>query len=184
MGLVDTWSFKTLSHWAKIEKNYHIIRVGNPDEWCTQNSLPQDCLPVGISEGNRFDSPGWHWFETSGKAKSFEGVFGLAFSVHSLSKKHFGQRFEYSPLVSLDVMICSLHLSKGLKKIRGIIRKNYYCILYHPTTVAVSVMCIVMVVVLVTFDISTPLVLLGWGQASALLCASPVHWLFMLPAKW
>ena len=88
-------------------------------------------------------------------------MFGLAFSVHSLSKKHFGQRFEYSPLVSLDVMICSLHLSKGLKKIRGIIRKNYYCILYHPTNVAVSVMCIVMVVVLVTFDISTPLVLLG-----------------------
>ena len=27
-----------------------IIRVGNPDDWCTQNYLPQDFLPVGYSE--------------------------------------------------------------------------------------------------------------------------------------
>ena len=28
-------------------KNQYKIRVGNPDEWCIQNCLPQDCLPVG-----------------------------------------------------------------------------------------------------------------------------------------
>ena len=27
-----------------------MIKVGNPDDWCTQNCLPQDCLPVGNSE--------------------------------------------------------------------------------------------------------------------------------------
>ena len=39
-----------LFHSTKVETNHLIIRVGNPDEWCTQNCLPQDCLPVGISE--------------------------------------------------------------------------------------------------------------------------------------
>ena len=43
-------TFKTLFHSTKVETNYLLIRVGNPDEWCTQNSLPQDCLPVGIFE--------------------------------------------------------------------------------------------------------------------------------------
>ena len=51
-------TFRTLFHSTKVETNHLIIRVGNPDEWCTQNCLPQDCLPVGISEvgnpeGNR-----------------------------------------------------------------------------------------------------------------------------------
>ena len=40
---------KTLSPQLK-KKNCYIIRVGNPDEWCTQNYLPRDCLPVGNPE--------------------------------------------------------------------------------------------------------------------------------------
>ena len=51
-------TFRILFHSTKVKTNHLIIRVGNPDEWCTQNCLPQDCLPVGISEvgnpeGNR-----------------------------------------------------------------------------------------------------------------------------------
>ena len=40
----------------------------------------------------RFDSPTWHRSETSGKGRSFVGVFGLAYTVHSRSKQHFDQR--------------------------------------------------------------------------------------------
>ena len=43
-------TFRTLFHSTKVETNHFIVRVGNPDEWCTQKCLPQDCLPVGISE--------------------------------------------------------------------------------------------------------------------------------------
>ena len=51
-------TFETLFHSTKVKTNHLIIRVGNPDEWCTQNCLPQDCLPVGISEvGNPEGNP-------------------------------------------------------------------------------------------------------------------------------
>ena len=43
-------TFKTLFHSTKVEKKHYIIGVGNPDESSTQNCLPWDCLPVGISE--------------------------------------------------------------------------------------------------------------------------------------
>ena len=68
-------TFRTLFHSTKVETNHPIIRVGNPDEWCTQNCLPQDCLPVGISEvgnpeGNLFC---WLWlclFDNNNKDSS------------------------------------------------------------------------------------------------------------------
>ena len=44
-----------------------------------------DCQP----KGPRFDSPAWHRFETSGRVRNFEGVFGRR--LNSLSKQHFGQ---------------------------------------------------------------------------------------------
>ena len=43
-------TFRTLFHSTRVKTNHLLIRVGNPDEWCTQNSQPQDCLLVGISE--------------------------------------------------------------------------------------------------------------------------------------
>ena len=63
-------TLRTLFHSTKVKTNHLIIRVGNPDEWCTQNSLPQDCLPVGIFEvGNPEGNHKWgSWLGTVGSS--------------------------------------------------------------------------------------------------------------------